>query len=94
MPRRSNGYRGEAFNEPPLQEPPPENGLVSIYLSPNRQSDVIHWIALPVGEGLTCNTKIPLGRIVARPDATEPTCNKCVILKRQREERLERRANS
>lgn len=89
-PRR-NGYRGMPL-APRASEQPPENGLVSVYLSPRHVSSVIHWIKLPVGQGLTCNGNIPQGRLVARPEATEPTCGKCKILYAQREDRLEREA--
>lgn len=84
---KRNGYRGDANTVPTPTEAPPENGLVSIYLSPNHESSTVHWINTPVGEGLLCKPNMPTGRLLARPEATEPTCGRCILTAKARAER-------
>lgn len=84
---RGNGYRGEAFREVPLSDPPPENGLVRLYIGPGRQGGKIHLVHPTPGKGLLCMPNVPVGRFSAQPDATEPECGRCIYLKSQREGR-------
>lgn len=57
--------------------------LVSIYLSPWRVGDKVHAVE---EDALVCMPNIPLGHVVKREEANEPTCPQCrAILARRKE---------
>lgn len=55
-----------------------DNGLASVYIGPSRVSATIHLLKPPVGDSLVCMPRVPLGRLVGRPEAQRATCGRCL----------------
>lgn len=53
-----------------------KNGLASVWVGPFRNSDTIHRVTIPSGDTILCMPNVPAGRLVPRPEATEPTCDR------------------
>lgn len=70
-----------------------DNGLASVYLSPRRISATIHLVKPPFGEVIVCMPNIPSGRMEPRPDATDPTCQRCIAARDKGYEAKHRRGN-